>query len=172
VSTGIPRWDPSAPRARHFASLEAFARTRVGRRFGIDFAARVDPWLLRVSRGRIGTFLGTPMAALTTTGAKSGELRTAAVLYFSDGEDVILIASNFGQERHPAWYHNLKAHPGAVMERQGVTASYTAVEVYDDSERARLFELADLLYKGYADYRIRTAAIGRRIPILRLTLTR
>jgi deazaflavin-dependent oxidoreductase (nitroreductase family) len=167
---GIPPFDPSAPRSRYLKLLEPVARTPLGRRFGIDFAARVDPWLLHVSHGRFGAFVGAPTALLTTTGAKSGEERSAAVLYFSDGEDVILIASNFGRDRHPAWYHNLKAHPEALMERGGISASYLASEVSDEAERERLFVLADLLYKGYADYRELTAAVGREIPLLRLTL--
>jgi len=169
-AVGIPPFDPSAPRSRYLKLLEPVVRTPFGRRFGIDFAARVDPWLLRVSRGRFGAFIGAPTALLTTTGAKSGEERSAAVLYFSDGADVILIASNFGRERHPGWYHNIKAHPEATMQRGGVSAAYAGSEVTDASERERLFVMADLLYKGYADYRERTAAVGREIPLLRLTL--
>jgi deazaflavin-dependent oxidoreductase (nitroreductase family) len=170
VPTGIPRFDPKAPRPRYFSVIESFARTGVGRGFAIAFIARVDPWVLRLSHGRTGLVSGTPTAALTTIGAKSGEPRTAAVFYFTDRDDVILIASNFGRDHHPSWYHNLKAHPEALMERGGVTASYTAGEVSNEHERARLFALADLVYKGYADYRKTTASAGRRIPIMRLTL--
>jgi deazaflavin-dependent oxidoreductase (nitroreductase family) len=171
-AVGIPPFDPSAPRSRYLKLLEPVVRSSFGRRFGIDVAARVDPWLLRVSHGRVGAFVGAPTALLTTTGAKSGERRSAAVLYFNEGEDVILIASNFGRERHPAWYHNLKVHPEALMQRGGLSASYLASEVSDETERARLFVMADLLYKGYADYRERTAAVGREIPLLRLTPAR
>jgi len=56
------------------------------------------------------------------------------------------------------------------MQRGGVSAAYAGSEVTDASERERLFVMADLLYKGYADYRERTAAVGREIPLLRLTL--
>ncbi len=105
---------------------------------------------------------------MTTLGARSGAPRTAAVFYFTDSDDVILVASNFGQDYHPAWYHNLVADPEATLERGGVRARYTAVEVQDDPERERLFALADKVYAGYADYRARTAAIGRRIPLMRL----
>jgi len=169
---GIPHFDPRAPRPPYVRWLESFARTRVGRGFGIKVAARLDPWLLKASGGRLGLFVGGPTAALTTTGARSGEPRTAAIFYFSEGDDVILIASNFGQDRHPAWYHNLKAHPRATLSRSGVTAEYEAVEVFDEGERTRLFVLADALYQGYADYRERTAAIGRQVPIMRLSVVR
>ena len=112
-----------------------------------------------------------PFVSMTTTGAKSGEPRTAAVLYFHDGDDVILIASNYGGTRHPAWYHNLKANPTAVLQRGGRSATYAATEVTDEAEREHLFSLGDRVYPGYAQYRVRTAAMGRRIPILRLRRT-
>jgi hypothetical protein len=57
------------------------------------------------------------------------------------------------------------------MESGGVKATYSAAEVSDPDERARLFALADLLYEGYADYRKTTAAVGRSVPIMRLTLS-
>jgi deazaflavin-dependent oxidoreductase (nitroreductase family) len=170
VSTGIPPFDPRIPRSRCQNLLQEFVRTPLGRRCGIDLAARVDPWLLRISHGRIGAFIGAPNALLTTTGARTGEPRSAAVLYFTDGEDVILIASNFARERHPAWYHNLKAHPEAVMQRAGISAKYIASEVREQGEHERLFSLAESLWKGYGDYRERTGAFGRHIPIMRLKL--
>lgn len=171
MPNGIPPFDPEAPRPRYLSVVETVAGTPVGRRFAIAFIARVDPWVLRLTHGRTGVVTGTPTAALTTTGAKSGQPRTAAVFYFTDGDDVILIASNFGRGQHPSWYHNLKAHPQALMERGGVRAAYAAHEVSNEHERARLFSLADLVYKGYADYRQATASVGRRIPIMRLTLS-
>lgn len=172
MPTGIPPFDPKAPRRRYLSVVESVARTQVGRRFAIAFIARVDPWVLRISHGRTGLVSGSPTAALTTTGAKSGQPRTAAVFYFTDADDVILIASNFGRGQHPSWYHNLKAHPAALMKRGGIIAAYSAGEVTNEHERARLFALSELIYKGYADYREATAAVGRRIPIMRLTLDR
>jgi deazaflavin-dependent oxidoreductase (nitroreductase family) len=170
AQTGIPPFDPNATRGPVYRAMSAFVRSKSGRTIAINFAARTDPFLLKVSRGRLGMGLVMPTAGLTTVGAKSGLRRSAAVLYFSDGADVILIASNFGRERHPAWYHNLSANPEAVVERGGRSARYRAAEVTDELERERLFALADKVYAGYADYRDRTAAVGRRIPIMRLTL--
>ena len=109
-----------------------------------------------------------PFASMTTTGAKSGEPRTAAVVYFNDGDDVILIASNYGGTRHPAWYHNLKANQTAILQRGRRSGTYVAAEVNDEADRERLFVLGDLVYPGYSQYRVRTATIGRRIPIMRL----
>jgi deazaflavin-dependent oxidoreductase (nitroreductase family) len=77
----------------------------------MNVAPRVDPWLLAKTRGRLGMGLMLPSALLTTTGAKSRRWRTNAVLYFHDGPDVVVIASNYGTDKHPSWYHNLVAHP-------------------------------------------------------------
>jgi deazaflavin-dependent oxidoreductase (nitroreductase family) len=109
-----------------------------------------------------------PFASLTTTGARSGLPRTSAVLYFNDGADVILIASNYGGARHPAWYHNLRAHPHAIMRRGGRWGAYTAEEEMNEAERERLFALSHRIYPGYQQYLLRTAVIGRRIPNMRL----
>lgn len=166
---GIPRVDPKPRTGRLGRALDALTRTAAARWFGINVAARVDPYLLRASGGYVSVGLLLPTVNLTTTGARSGEPRTATLLYFSDGDDVILIASSFGRDRHPAWYHNLKAHPHARLERAGRAGDYTATEVQDEDERRRLFAMADLVYPGYAEYRARTDVIGRRIPIMRLT---
>jgi len=161
----LKRIDPPA-----FLSLSkkvqyAFGRTPVGRWYGINVASRIDPFLLRVSGGRVRSVGSMPTALLGTTGAKSGEPRENPVLYFHDGDDVVLIASSFGRDKHPAWYHNLVAHPACTLNGQ----HFLAAEVTDHAEFDRLFELAVRVYPGYGDYRRRTAAIGRRIPVLRLT---
>ena len=168
---GVPNVDPHAtgggPGRRAYTR---FMRTPPGRWVAINVAARLDPHLMKATRGRVGFGLTLPTANLTTTGAKSGTQRLATIVYFTDGDDVILIASSFGRDKHPSWYHNLKAHPEATLERRGRSGRYLASEVDDESERERLFALADLVYAGYADYRERTAASGRRIPIMRLRL--
>jgi deazaflavin-dependent oxidoreductase (nitroreductase family) len=145
-----------------------FMRTDTGRWIAINGAARIDPFLLRVSGGRLSAGIVFPSVNVTTTGAKSGAPRTVTLLYFTEEDDVILVASSFGRDKHPAWYHNLKANPEATLARAGRSGRYRAHEVEDEAERARLFALVDQLYAGYADYRERTAKVGRRVPIMRL----
>jgi len=58
-----------------------------------------------------------PSATLTTTGAKSGQVRETQIAYFHDRRDVIVMASNYGGDKHPQWYHNLVAHPSATRRR-------------------------------------------------------
>jgi deazaflavin-dependent oxidoreductase (nitroreductase family) len=167
---GVPRVDPLRKRGAVSRGLARFLGTNAGRWFAINVAARIDPHLLKATRGYVGLGMVLPNANLISTGAKSGQRRTATILYFTDGDDVILVASSFGRDKHPSWYHNLKAHPQATLERAGRSGRYEATEVQDESERERLFALVDRVYPGYADYRVRAGAVGRRIPIMRLRL--
>lgn len=165
---GIRRVDPLLPAD---AATRAFRRafeTPVLGRLLVSAAPYVDRLLHALTRGRAGRWLPMPFASMTTTGAKSGLSRNSTVLYFHDGEDVILIASNYGRPRHPAWYYNLKAHPDATLARGSGAGAYRASEVSDDAERQRLFALCKIIYPGFAVYRVRTARIGRSIPVMRL----
>ena len=167
----LPRVDPTVPGNLGTRLVRrSFDIQPVGSML-IGAAARLDPILHAWTRGRFGQLVPMPFVSMTTTGARSGEPRTAAVLYFHDNDDVILIASNYGGTRHPAWYHNLKANPAAQLRRANRSCAYLAAEVTDEAERERLFQLGNRVYPGYARYRVRTAAIGRRIPIMRLRRT-
>jgi len=161
----LKRVDPTVPLSLSKRLQYAFGRSTVGRWYGINVASRIDPFLLRTTGGRVRSVGSMPTALLGHTGAKSGEPRENPVLYFHDGDDVVLIASSFGRDKHPAWYHNLVAHPACTLNG----LAFMATEVSDPGEVERLFELAIRVYPGYGDYRVRTAAIGRRIPVLRLS---
>src|SRR5438105_15275085 len=65
-----------------------------------------------------GQFAGRPLLLLTTTGAKSGQRRTTPMMYIAEpgGDRLLVIASNTGAPAHPAWYHNLVAHPDVTVE--------------------------------------------------------
>jgi deazaflavin-dependent oxidoreductase (nitroreductase family) len=142
-----------------------FAHTRVGLAYGLRIAPRIDPWLYRATRGRYPSILGSVASApLMTTGAKSGQLRETQLTYFHDGIDPILIASYGGGPKHPQWYYNLKAHPECQLGDE----RFVATEVTDPDDYERLFGLAGKVYAGYGDYREKTVAIGRRIPLFRL----
>jgi deazaflavin-dependent oxidoreductase (nitroreductase family) len=126
----------------------------------------IDRVLLRLTQGRISVTPGQPMGLLTTIGAKSGQPRNTPLLYTADGNTIILIASNGGQPRHPAWYYNLRANPEVRFLHKGVERAYIVREVTGD-ERAELWRKAAKLYPGYNVYQRR--AKGREIPVLLLT---
>jgi deazaflavin-dependent oxidoreductase (nitroreductase family) len=127
-------------------------------------AWKLDPWLLRVTGGRVGFGLMLPTALLETTGARTGQPRHNSVIYFHDGDDVILVPSKIGMPEHPAWYHNARAHPAVRLGGQ----AFRAEVVEDEPTRTRLWALADRVFPPYASYRRRAAASGRIIPLLRL----
>ncbi|WP_101950319.1 nitroreductase/quinone reductase family protein [Mycobacterium sp. 3519A] len=147
----------------------AFLGTTAGRWIALNIAPKVDPWLMRVTRGHLGMALMLPSTLLTTVGAQSRVLRTSAVLFFRDGDDVIVVASSFGRDRHPAWYHNLKANPHVHVGVGDGAVAMTAAEVRDPDELVRLWARADRIYPLFPDYRGRAAVSGRTIPIIRLS---
>lgn len=167
MAARIPEVDPRRATTRLKRALTNVALSGAGTWFYSKVAARFDPWLVRLTRGRVTSALGmVPIVLLSTRGARSGQTRTVALLYFTDGEDVILIASSFGRPRYPAWYHNIKAHPQVELEAMGRRGRYVAQEV-SGSERDRLYGLATNLYSGYEVYQQRASGT-RRIPVLRL----
>jgi deazaflavin-dependent oxidoreductase (nitroreductase family) len=170
-SSGIPPFDPETGSRAGRRYLQLALKTRPVRRVVTQAAKRGDPVLHGLTRGRFGGRLALPFVSMTTTGARSGQPRVTAVLYFNDGEDLIVIASNYGRDHHPAWYHNLKAHPAALLAQGDRGGTYVASEVMGEHERERLLKLAERVYGGFADYRELTAKIGRRIPIMRLRQT-
>ncbi len=103
--------DPHRPPGVFSRVYAATATTRLGRFFSVHVMWKVDPYLMRASRGRLGMGLVLPTALLETRGAKSGVTRRNVVLYFHDGDRVTIVASKLGLARHPAWFHNLVAHP-------------------------------------------------------------
>lgn len=127
-----------------------------------------DRAVYRVTRGRTtlaGLVSGLPVVMLTTTGARSGRQVTLPLLGFEEGDGVVLIASNYGQEHHPAWHYNLRAHPEARIAVRGVWRDVVAEEV-ESPERERYLAVAKELYPGYSRYEQRAAP--RRISVFRL----
>ena len=161
----VPPVDPLAPKSAYRRGMEAFARSRPGSLFAQNVATRVDPPLLRLTRGRLSTFPTAPNVLLTVPGRKSGAPRTTTLLYFTEGDEVILMASQFGRTTHPQWYFNVMAHPEVTLTVRGRSHPYLARETRG-AERDRLYEKAKALYAGWSDYEI--TAGDRTIPVLAL----
>jgi deazaflavin-dependent oxidoreductase (nitroreductase family) len=158
--------DPSRPRGLFRRAYAALANTRLGRLVSIHVLWKLDPLLMRATGGRLGSGLSLiPTALLETRGAKSGELRRNVVIYFHDGDRVTIVASKLGLPRHPAWFHNLRAHPDVTFG--GIQMRATVVG--EEAERNRIWALADSVFAPYADYRREAAEANRTIPIVQLT---
>jgi deazaflavin-dependent oxidoreductase (nitroreductase family) len=156
--------DPNRRRGWFSRAYAALANTGLGRFLSVNFVWRADPHLMRATGGRIGMGLALPTALLETRGAKSDAPRRNAVIYFHDGDRVTIVASKLGHEKHPAWFHNLQAHPDVRLG--GVPMRATAVS--EEAERQRLWALADRVFAPYAAYRREAAKVGRTIPIVQL----
>lgn len=158
------------PRQRELAwwerGLESFAQTRAGGWIAVHVANRIDRHLLKWTNGRVGMFFGQSVGLLFATGAKSGEPRETPLLYTPDDSRILLVASNAGSTRHPAWYHNVVAHPDVeFLPRGGPRAAYRAREL-DGAEREAAWAKVNDMYTGYETYQGRTE--GRRIPVIAL----
>jgi deazaflavin-dependent oxidoreductase (nitroreductase family) len=162
----IPPVDPAHRKSALYRVQQWFVKTPIGRWISINIAPHVDRVLMRLTRGRTGMFVQGKTVMLTVPGRKTGEPRSYPLFYYTDGDDVIVVASSYGREKHPAWYHNVKAHPEVELSAAGRTGRYTAEEVADP-ERKQLYDRAKLLYDGWEDYERRVDGI-RTIPVLRL----
>lgn len=119
--------------------------------------------IYRMTKGRIGaSFAGRPMLLLTTTGRKSGELRTTPLSYLRDGDDCVIVASNNGGDRHPAWWLNIEASSSASVE---VGSEAWAVEALRAEGEAyeRLWPMLLEYNPQYAGYQAKTS---RAIPVV------
>ena len=117
----------------------------------------------RANAGKVGgSFEGAPMVLITTVGAKSGQPRTAPLVYLPDGDRIVIFASKAGAPTHPDWYHNLRANPRVTVEVGDETFETTAEEITGD-ERDRLFAEQVSRMPGFQAYADNTTRI---IPVV------
>jgi deazaflavin-dependent oxidoreductase (nitroreductase family) len=109
-----------------------------------------------------GRFAGRPLLLLTTTGRKSGQPRTMPLVYTTDGDHLVIIASKGGADTHPDWYHNLVAGSEATVEL-GREEFRVRARVAEGEERDRLYDQQAAQMPVFAEYRQKTA---RQIPVL------
>jgi deazaflavin-dependent oxidoreductase (nitroreductase family) len=144
---------PPVPHAGHplWKAWEAFTRLHLGL------------YRLTGGAGPIGRIGGAPFLLLHHTGAKSGARRVSPLIYLADGEDLVIVASKGGTDRHPAWFHNLKAHPDTLVE-VGRDRRPVRARVASAAEREALWPRLDAIYADYRAYRRRAGS--RQIPVV------
>jgi F420H(2)-dependent quinone reductase len=121
--------------------------------------------LYRLSGGKLGGAMrGFKVALLTTTGRKSGKVRTTPLGYFSQPDGYIIVASNSGQPTHPGWYFNLKSQPQATLQIMDQAMPVTA-EVLAGPARAQAWQQVITTAPAYAAYE---KATTREIPLILL----
>ncbi|MFP5256062.1 MAG: nitroreductase family deazaflavin-dependent oxidoreductase [Acidimicrobiia bacterium] len=155
--------------SRYDRLVNRFSATRAGSWMVKHVASRIDPVIFKATNGRF-TSTGRPtlpMLALTVPGRKSGEPRTVQLAYHRDGDDLLVVASAMGQERHPAWRYNLEAAGGGEVQVRGDRYRVTATVLSDD-EKARLWPAIAETIPQMHTYVRRT---DRNIRVFRLTRT-
>ena len=120
--------------------------------------------VFRLSGGRLlNRFGGMPVLVLTTTGRKSGRERTTMLTSpVQDGDRLVVVASYGGDDRHPAWFLNLREHPDVKVTMGGRTRTMHA-RAASAQEKAELWPRVVASYKGYEAYQSRTS---RDIPLV------
>jgi deazaflavin-dependent oxidoreductase (nitroreductase family) len=150
--------------------VNRLSATRFGTWLVRHVASKVDPVLFKATNGRL-TSTGKPtlpMLALTVPGRRTGEPRTVQLAYEADGDDLLVVASAMGQERHPAWRYNLEAAGGGTVQLRGRVVEVTAT-VLSDEEKAALWPRIVATIPQMTTYEGRT---DRNIRVFRLTPVR
>ena len=129
----------------------------------IKWFMSINAFFLRVSRGRIGSKLGTQtILLLHTTGRKSGEERVIPIAYFDFEGKYLIVASNWGKDQNADWYLNLKKEPRAVLDVKGKSIQVQSREAQGE-EYERLWKFATEKHPPYLNYQKKTT---RHIPIM------
>ena len=131
-------------------------------RRGIRAMGRVHRVVYRATGGRVGGRIwGLSILLLTTTGRKTGKVRTTPLCFYPDGENLVVVASNGGLEWFPSWWLNLLDEPQAAV-RVGRTTKSVIARAADPEERARLWAEITAIAPGYLEYEKRAP---REIPL-------
>jgi deazaflavin-dependent oxidoreductase (nitroreductase family) len=113
--------------------------------------------IYRLSRGRLMNTVGTaPVLLLTSTGRRSGRPRTVPVVFLADGERQVVVGSNAGNVRAPAWSYNLQANPDAEIEIRG-RRQLVRARVLEGDERDELWRRVNEMYEGFDEYDAKTS---------------
>jgi deazaflavin-dependent oxidoreductase (nitroreductase family) len=168
VPVNLPRGRDSRLRGRRLTAyeqtVERVAASRAGTWALVHALSAVDRRLVALSGGRVSVAPGAPVGLLETSGARTGRRRRTPVLYLIDGDEIVLVASNGGSDRHPAWLHNLRACESVrMLTRERGWRAYRA-QLATGPERARRWALATDLFAGYGRYQ--ALAAGREIPVV------
>lgn len=148
--------------------LNSFSVTPAGRWIAKTINAKIDPFVYKISGGRFTSSgpLTIPQLTLTTVGRKSGKERTVQLGYHPDGDDVLIVASNFGGQSHPAWSYNLDANPDCKV-RLGAEEKKALASRLTDSEKAMLWSQIERTIPQMKSYKVRTS---RNIKVYRLRM--
>jgi deazaflavin-dependent oxidoreductase (nitroreductase family) len=145
--------------------MSAF-QERLGR-FTVQWMTGLNNHVFRLSRGRVSgtTPSGAPICLVSTTGRKTGRVRTVPLVFVRDGDDIVVVASRGGMSTHPAWYLNVLADPYVMVDIGPLQYPATARSA-TDHERERYWPQLVAAYEHFTAYQTRTSRV---IPLVVLT---
>jgi deazaflavin-dependent oxidoreductase (nitroreductase family) len=135
-------------------AMQHIAATAAGAWFFARTLDHIDLALLRFSRGQVtfpGVVAGLPVLTVTTTGARTGQRRSAPLVGVPAGDDIAVIGTSFGQLRTPGWYYNMRADPTVEVTYRDKTVKAIAREA-DGEEKQAIWDRARTMYAGYEAY--------------------
>lgn len=145
--------------------------TQKQEKFGSWVISKVGRWqttVYELTGGRLwNTFLGGPVAILTTVGRKSGLVRKVPLLFLKHGDEVVMTASKGGMSKLPIWYHNVVAAETSDIQIGNQKKTYRMREANAEEEEI-LWPKLEEMYPDYKEYRARTEGV-RHIPVLIFT---
>ena len=150
-SARVPELDPFREKSAIERYADRLAQKRTITWFLLTVGNKLDPILMRLTGGRFNTTGTDAVVILHHTGARTGNARQTPLVYFTEGENVVLVASNGGSIRPPAWLHNVRANPDVELWVGKRGGPYRA-RVAAPNERAALWPKANALYSGYNRY--------------------
>ena len=130
-----------------------------------DWARQQVELFERTAGAEGNTLRGRPIIVLTSVGSRSGKIRKTPLMRVEHDGEYAVVASQGGAPTHPAWYHNLVAHPRVALQDGPVRREYVAREVTGE-ERAVWWKRATATWPDYDDYQKKT---DRVIPVFVLT---
>lgn len=129
----------------------------------LGFQSRLHVSLYRFTNGRVGgRVFGAPVLLLSTVGRKTGKKRTTPLLYIDYGDNIVVVASNGGRDKNPAWFRNIKRSPLTEVQVRG-RQMMTRAEQASADEKERLWPLLTKMYGRYDEYQAKTK---RKIPVV------
>jgi deazaflavin-dependent oxidoreductase (nitroreductase family) len=161
---GVAAYRGQLQKTRRDRAAQAFAKSRLGGFLFITVFPAIDKRLMPLTRGKLRVAIGQPILLLHTRGAKSGQPRVVPLLYTPHGDAFVIVASKAGAERHPSWYHNVRAHPDAVEVELAGRRTPVTPRIVEGPERDEMWRLVNDNYNGYETYQGRAG--GRVIPVV------
>ncbi len=165
----LPHVNPRARRgpvmrvALRLMDKSAFAKLETSLPYRLT-AWRIVPILMRLTGGHFAALAPLPFGVIETRDARNGGWHRRAVLYFHDGDRVVVIPSKAGWPEDPFWYQNAVADPAVRFESR----PFRAATVEELDAQTRLWGLAEEFYPPTRAYRERAAHCGRTIPVVQL----